>query len=261
MKYLALCVLFCITFTVHGQFTKLRTLDFSDSVVTAFIDRPGDLYVISRQGQLQHFDKDGKLLSLYKKNPGPDVFEPRDGSRLFAYFRTKQQYAYLNPSFDITHLIQLDSAFSIDPWLVCSSGDHNIWILDATEWSIKKIDIKKGIVLTEAVLPADFSKQKSDYLTLREYQGFLFISDKTKGVHIFNGMGKFMRTLIIEKPRYFNFLGEELYFQSDNQLHFFDLFTTETRTLKLPSASMFSLLTDERLFLVNHRHVDIFIVK
>ena len=262
MKIAAVLIsLLCIVHTAFGQFRKIRTQEVSDTIITVAVDRPGDLYIITKEGQLQHFDKDGKLLSLYKKGQAPTLFDPRDGSRLFTYFRQAQQYAYLNPSFEITQLVQIDSAFSIDPWLVCASGDYNIWILDAADWSLKKVDIKKGIVLAETVMPATFSKLKSDYITFREYQGFLFITDQTKGVHVFNGMGKYLRTVPVQRPFYFNFLGEEMYYQSGASLTFFDLFSTGTRQVKLPAASAFTLLTDERLFLISHRQIDVYEIK
>ncbi|HEY3403431.1 MAG TPA: hypothetical protein VGK59_08600 [Ohtaekwangia sp.] len=250
-----------LAYPASGQFKKIRTQEVSDSITTVAVDRPGDLYIITKEGQLQHFDKDGKLYSLYKKDPSPTLFDPRDGSRLFAYFRPVQQYAYMSPSFEITQRIQLDSAFSIDPWLVCASGDYNVWILDAADWSLKKIDTKKGLVLTETVLPPAFSKLKSDYLTLREYQGFLFIADHSKGIHVFNSLGNHLRTISVPLPSYFNFLGEELYYQSGTSLIFFDLFSAETRELKLPETSIFSVLTDERLFLIKPRQIHIYEVK
>lgn len=254
--------LFVLQGTVaNAQFKKIRSLEISDTITTIAVDRPGDLYIITHKGQLQHVDKDGKLLSLYKKDPTPTLFDPRDGSRLFAYFRDKQHFGYLNPSFEISQLIQLDSAFSIDPWLVCASGDYNIWILDVADWSLKKIDIKKGIVFTEVSMPENFTKVKSDFTTMREYQGFLFLADRTKGIHIFNGMGKHIRTLAIDHLSYFNFLGEELYYPSGDELTFFDLFTTETRKIKLPAPGKLVALTDERLFLVRDHQVDIFEIK
>ena len=67
MKTIALFVLLSVPFAAIGQYKKLQTLEISDSIVNVSVDRPGDLYLITRHGQLQHFDKNGKLLSLYKK--------------------------------------------------------------------------------------------------------------------------------------------------------------------------------------------------
>jgi hypothetical protein len=65
---------------------KIKTLTLSDSIVNAAIDRPGDFYAITATGQIQRFDKDGKLSVLYKADTVPTLFDPRDGARLFAYY-------------------------------------------------------------------------------------------------------------------------------------------------------------------------------
>ncbi len=57
------------------------------------------------------------------------------------YLHTLEENGKLNISihrlkFQTAALI--DSAFVIDPWLACSSGDHNIWVLDAADQNNEK---------------------------------------------------------------------------------------------------------------------------
>src|SRR6188768_1101920 len=170
--YVALLFTLVYTSTLAQTFKKIKSVEVSDSIKFAAVDRPGELYIMTRRGHLQHFDKDGKLLSFYKNPPAPTLFDPRDGSRLFAYFRKTQQYAYLSPSFETTANYKIDSAFVIDPWLICASGDHNIWILDAADWSLKKIDVKHGAVSTEVELASLNKESKENIISMREYQGF-----------------------------------------------------------------------------------------
>ena len=47
---------------------------------------------------------------------------------------------------------------------------------------------------------------------MREYQGFLFLLHQEKGILIFNKMGKWIKTIERPQLKYFNFLGEELYY-------------------------------------------------
>jgi hypothetical protein len=74
-------------------------------------------------------------------------------------------------------------------------------------------------------------------------------------------MGKFIRTLPVAAAPYFNFLGEELYYRNGSELTFFDLYSTETRTMKLPVACTYALLTDERLFCFLGKTIQIFEVR
>lgn len=255
MKFLTTCF-FIFPLAVFCQSQKIKTLETSDTTIAAFVDRPGDLYLASVSGQFQKFSKDGEVQVVHKNQPAPDLFDPRDGARLFAFYRNLRQYAYLDPSFDFLNTYKIDSAFVIDPWLICPSGDFNVWILDAADASLKKVNTRLEKI--EVDVKIDPSLAATDVLYLREYQGFLFGLTKSSSIVIFNSMGKLIKTLTAPGIRYFNFLGEELYYASGGKLKFFDLFSAETREMNLPAPCKFALLTDERLYLVKEKSVDLF---
>jgi hypothetical protein len=188
----------------------------------------------------------------------PTLFEPRDGSRSFAFFRASRKFEYWNPSFEATNSFLIDSAFIIDPWLACSSGDHNLWILDGADQTVKKFNPRKSILEADVKLPENLLSDFSNIIFIREYQGFIFFLDSEKGIHIFNGMGKGIKSIAVQRLSYFNFVGEELYYPVDGQLRFLNLFTGEERTMKLPGEFKMALLTDERLFLIQTNSVDFF---
>jgi len=255
------CVLALVLITgaVFGQQAKkIKTVEVSDTIVAAAIDRPGDLYITTRSGHSQRFDKDGKLLNLYRKEPAPTSFDPRDGARLFAFYRPTASYELFNTGFDVVGAYKIDSAFSLEPWLACTSGDYGLWVLDAQDWNLKKVNVPTGIVPVEVPLPATIGRHKTDFIAMREYQGFVFILHKKEGIHIFSSMGKHLRTLHASGLTYFNFIGEELYYLQGNKLKFFDLFNADSRELTLPAPASIALLTDERLFLINYTAITIY---
>lgn len=235
----------------------IKTMEVSDTIVYATVDRPGDVYLVTQHGQIQKFDKDGKLIILFKHKGAPTLFDPRDGARLFAYYRERQEYDYYNPSFEVTASYRIDPAFAIQPLLICPSGDHKLWVLDGEDHSLKKINARQDEVEVEVNI--DSLEHPSDILTIREYQGFVFILNPKKGIYIFNGLGRHIKT-IEERGLYnFNFIGEELYYMKGTQLKFFNLFTTENRMVPQEKPSKIVLLTDERLFIINHLSLSIYI--
>jgi len=253
-------IIFCLVFfSLHAVAQKkLISREVTDEIVFATVDRVGELYVVTKNGQIQKFDIDGKLISLYKNGPSPTLFEPRDGSRLFAYFRKDRKIEYLNPSFEVSTVALIDSAFIIDPWLACSSGDHNIWVLDAEDRTMKKISPRTSTVEVDVKFPEHLSPNFDNIKFAREYQGFFFLLDQQKGIHIFNGMGTWTKTIPIQALSYFNFLGEELYYPVTNGLALVNLFSGEKREIPLNKSFMFALLTDERLFLIQRNSIDFF---
>lgn len=255
-KLLLLFIL--IPFAAFAQQKKIKTLEVSDTIIFATIDRPGDIYLILKDGQIHKYDKDGKLMVLYRHKTLPTLFDPRDGARLFAYYRQNQEYDYLNPAFDITDSFRIDSAFAIEPWLICPAGDHKLWILDAADHSLKKINPKKSAVELEVVIDAALIEDATVFSTIREYQGFVFLLNPKRGIHIFNGLGKYLRTIEEKSIHHFSFLGEELYYLKSNRIHFFNLFTAEERQMDIEKKADFALFTDERQVLVRQKTVDIF---
>jgi hypothetical protein len=214
------------------------------------------LSIFTKLGQLQKFDSNGQLIILYKTHShnAPTLFDPFDGARLFAYYRDAQQYSYLNPSFEVTSSFKIDSAFVIQPWLMCPSGDHKLWVLDEADHSLKKINAKTTEVEVEVVIDLSLIKDVKNISNMRDYQGF----HKGHGIYIFNSMGKHIKTLPVPGIKTFNFLGEELYYHEGTKLKFFDLFTAEAREVDITGKVGEVILSDQRMFVAHPTSVDIF---
>ncbi|HEY5748208.1 MAG TPA: hypothetical protein VIU12_19190 [Chryseolinea sp.] len=257
---------FLFLMLVFGAFAasaqvKVKSISLSDTIIYATVDRPGDLYVITKRGQLQRITPDATLSVVYKLGPLPTQFDPRDGSRLFAYFRNDRHYAFYNPSFDMTASYHLDSSFVIEPWLVTISGDHDIWVVDAADGSLKKVTQATETIDVDVKIPTGLYKDIKAFTFIREYQGFVFLLQPNKGIQVFSGMGKWLKTIESPTLKSFNFIGEELYYIKKDKLKFFNLFTAETREQPLPQPAQFILITDERIYTVQNKTIDFFTPK
>ncbi len=237
---------------------RIRTIALTNSLRSIAIDRPGDFYTVSESGQIQRFDKNGELLLVYQAETTPTIFDPRDGARLFAYYRENQLCEFLSPSFQSMVAYPIDPAFAIDPWLVCPSGEYKLWILDRADNSLKQVDLKASVVEVEIPVDSALMQRPEAFTLIRDYQGFVFLLDPSRGILIFNRFGKHIRTINVRGITSFNFLGEELYYVSDGSLKFFNLFSTETNSMHIPPGYLQALLTDERMILVGREAIDIF---
>ncbi len=258
MKNSLIPLLLLLSFLACAQGKNVKSFEVSDTIVFAAVDRPGDVYIITRDGQVQKFDKDGKLLVLYKNKTIPTLFDPRDGARLFTYYRKRQEYDYLTPSFDIASSYRIDSAFVIEPWLIAPCTDQRLWVLDAADHSLKKVNPRDSEVEVEVVIDASIIADAKVFTFMREYQGFVFLLNPKRGIFIFNGMGKHIRTIEEKGISTFSFVGEEMYYAKGRELKFFDLFTAETRSIELQKATDFILITDERMVQIHKKTIEIF---
>lgn len=237
---------------------KIKTLTLSDTILQAAIDRPGDIYAVTSMGQIQRFDKDGKLTFSYKAEKIPTVFDPRDGARLFVYYREDQHYEFLTTSFQPIASYKIDPAFAIQPWLMCPSGEYKLWVLDNADHSLKKIDVKAAEVEVEVVLDSAVIQNTQAFTSMREYQNFVFLLDPSEGIHIFNSLGKHLKAIAAPGIQSFNFLGEEMYYLRLGTVEFFNLFSAERRQLQVDPAYTDALLTDERMILFTPGKIDIY---
>jgi hypothetical protein len=254
-QFATILLIFLLTETFAQK--EIKTFEVSDTIAYATVDRPGDLYLITISGQIQKYDKDGKLKVVYKHKVVPTIFEGRDGARLFAYYRHDQQYDYLSPSFEPVSSYKIDPAFAIDPYLICTSGEHKLWVLDEADHSLKKVNVQKGEVEVEVLIDSTIIQNANAFTTMREYYGFVFLLNPEKGIHIFNGMGRLIKTIDVKGVHSFNFLGEELYYVQGSKLKFVDLFNADSREMDLLRPAKITLLTDERMFSIQDKVVKI----
>jgi len=254
-----LVLLTLLTSTLFAQTKKIKSFKVEEAVTFAAVDRAGDFYVVLKTGEIQKFDKDGTKLASYKGKPNLTSFDPTNAIRLLTYYMDDHEYAWLSPSLSNPNpdFEKLDPSWAVEPSLICIAGDYNLWILDKADWNLKKINPRLSTTIVEFSITKDIPNPQ--ITMMKEYLNFIFLINAEKEILAYNAIGKMVRKIEVQHLRNLNFLGEELYYQQGNVLHFFDLYTAEKRTLALTSPYDKVLLTDERMFAVTGGNtVDIF---
>lgn len=225
----------------------------------ATVDRAGYLYVVTDEG-ITRYSENGDSLA-YAPLPHITLFDPGNGVRLLAYQRKDQRYTLLSPSLTPIGTYPFDLSTVIEPWLVCSGGDYDIFILDAADGTLKNVDVRTGQVRSDFALNDTVNIAPAITLA-KAYQHFIFLLDKQAGIRIYNPLGIAIRCLPVTGIDYFNFLGEELYYFQQGQVHFINLFTGEHRARSLPFLPArgidYLILTDRKCYAVTKNAVDIF---
>jgi hypothetical protein len=241
-------LLILVSITAGFSQKKLATFELPYEVSFAAVDRPGDLYVIMVNGNAVKLDKSGVVIGQKRFSTLPTIFDPKDGTRAFAYYRKLQAIESIAPDLSFGELTAVHPEFAVSAWLVCPSKNE-FWILDSAAFSLKKTKEKGTAIAYEA----NFKGENPTYM--REYLNFLFVLDN--GIHVLNNLGKEIKTIDANVPD-FSFLGEELYYVSGKTLQLIDLYTAEKREIALPHQAQFAFLTDERMILLNGKTVEFF---
>lgn len=257
MRALLIAIGLLLAQVVTGQRSPI-TVNVDHDITWAGIDRAGDLFVVLNNGVIQKYDKTGKKIGSHQFNTPPTLLDPLDGVQSFFYFREGQRYGTMSYDFSTVNEKVLDPAFAVSPWLVCPAL-RELWILDSADFSIKKTAQNSMTISLENTLKHLPEKKMTHYLGLREYQNYVFLLDQATGVHMFNPIGKYVRTLGTQGMRYFNFLGEEMYYLAGKDLIFIDLYTGERREYPLLTEEKFNfvLLNEDSMYGVSNRAVTI----
>lgn len=255
MKILFLIPCLLVSTFGYTQQTKINTLEIDD-IQAAYVDRPGDLYIRQNDNIIKKFDVQGILISTFRFDNPPSTFDPRDGARMFVYFTKTQRCEFFSQETKQEFIIE--QHYAIDPILTCSSGDHQLWILDRSDWSIKRVNPIQSKVIAESRIDQKQFSIPPQFTFIREYQNFLFLIEKNTGILIFNSLGIQIKKIEAPEVEYINFLGEELYFKKNDKLIFYNLFDASIREQAVDPACHFALLTDTRTFLTYPDRVEIF---
>ncbi len=253
-KQITLIIFLLLSTLVISQHNRITTIEITN-VQSAYVDRPGDLYVLQKDNTLKKFDIQGTLVREQILN-SPTSFDPRDGARLFYYSQASQQFSFFSE--ETKQDFSIEQHYAIEPVLVCASGDHQVWILDAADWSLKRVNPSQSKVLSEALIDQSQFTKAPQFSFMREYQNFLFVLERESGILIFNSLGTQIKHIDVPEIEYINFLGEELYYKKNNRLIFYNLFDASVREIPLDPACKYTLLTDARMFLIFENRIDIF---
>lgn len=250
-----LFIVFClapILVSAQKDFTKLKSWKAKNTELLA-VDRLGNFVFIEKSGRMVKYDADGKKIATSQKQAATLV-EPWFQPTIFVYDRPRQQYNLLDRHFEVSSTHTLDSAWAIEPWLVCPTHDNRLWILDRVDWSLKKVLPTTNQVIQEFNLPIEITN-KAEFIHLREYLNLVFLLDRNSGILVLNHLGQLIEHIEIPGLKGFYFFGDEMYFVQNDTLKYFNLLTSQWREHAIPANSAQAIITDERLITLSANKV------
>lgn len=246
---------------VSGQnmpLKKLQTISLQ-GIKNVTIDRLGNIYAQLENQTISKYDTEGNWMASFSNLERIEIsnVEPWNPLSVFVYSSAAQEIELLDPSLVRQQRIAVDQSLAIEPAMACPGINNTYWLLDKSDLSLKKIDLKNSGVIVQIDLNKITHPVQPNYVALREYQNMIFLVDQTTGVEIYSIVGKRIHKIEAARLSYIGFLGQELYYLQDGNLRFYDLYTEETHQLPVGNSKQ-ALATDERLILVNADSIEIF---
>lgn len=195
----------------------------------AEIDRMQQLYVVTDDHTVQKYDNKGVLIKTFNENrlgslTAVDVSNP---FQPLLYFEEYQTVVVLDRSLSELYRFNLNDLGYVQVDAVGISSDNQIWLYDANNFMLKKID-SRGNIQKEgpdlsATLRDDFLPRK---LIEQEYS--IFVNDPDYGILVFDLFGNYQRTLQILGLNYFQVMQQQLvWMDSEATLHRFHLYSLQ----------------------------------
>ena len=259
---IAICLLLSYLDIQGQELTQIASVALKHKAVQVSIDRQGQVYIASDNGDVDRYDAKGELAYHFSPDTKGNVslIEAWQGLRTFVFYRDFQQYLFLDRFLTSPNRLNLDNDFSRYYQLATIAGDNNLWLVDQQELSLKKLDIDLYEFLIETPFNLNLDPDDFELSYIREYQNLVFISDKTSGVLVFDNLGNYLETLPLTGLNYFSFSGNELLgLDAEGQLRLIDIYTKKEREISLPDLSyQFILMENRRLYGIGNRRLDIY---
>ncbi len=225
------------------------------------VDRAGNIYVADHTGTLYRYNQKGeKKLDYSPPHPAEiTLLEAWQGLRIFIFFRDMQQYAFLN-----RFLNNLEGNYNFRYTgfveMATPSYDNNIWLIDQTDFSMKKYGIFQQDILSSTPFDLLLDPEHYEISFMKEYQNKVFVADKNTGILLFDNLGNFIRKYDQPGLDEFNFFKDYIYFIDKGRILLIDLYDDHRETIPLPSGKNYHhiLIFEDRYYLFDDKGMDIY---
>ena len=241
---------------------KIKTQKVTSRVTAVSIDRYGMFYFADEDGSIYKYDTLGIMQITYSPSRKADVtlLEAWRNVNIFVFYRNLQEFVLLDRFLSPTPNTRIESLEVGFARLATFSYDNNIWLIDETDFSLKKYSISRN--KTELVTNLDLLLDAAlyDMNFMREYQNLVFVNDKNSGVLIFDNMGNYKTKIPAKGLSYVGFYNDEIYFQEADSIKFINIYNYSERKESLPESNnlQYLLYSKSYLYLFKESSIEIY---
>jgi hypothetical protein len=136
-----------------------------------------------------------------------------------------------------------------NPTLACFSKDQNIWMYNATRFTLLKVD-NVGNKMYESQNLISLVNQNIVPTKILEQENIIFLTDTSKGILMFDILGNFIKMIPLKQVDLIQVKDEKLYYFSERVLQSINLKTLEHTVYNINCD-----INVKRVLLTNHSYV------
>ena len=213
----------CIVCICSCNTTKSIPTDFECELISFplkffKIDVFGNIYTVEKSNRLKVYDQNFNYLFEYFNNglgniTYLDITNPR---KLILFFGGFQKMVFLDNTLSEIARVNVDFSLPYDIRAIGSSRDNHIWIYDALDYKLKKINAQGKVLLESNPLQSYLEVGiLPDYII--EYNNEVFLVEEHKGIAVFDNFGNYLRYELLEGITSISIMNNNLvYLQNGN---------------------------------------------
>ncbi len=256
-------LLFTVTFPLLSQeLDFVYDIELHAKIKNVSVDNSGNLYLVSEKGLIYKYNSVGDSLMAFspRKNATISLIEAGSGLKVFVFYLDFQEYILLD------RFLRSSPHYSFNPAIIgfaalaTIGNDDYLWLLDQTDFSLKKYSIHANILEIETPLDLIIDPENYNISFMKEYQNFLFVGDPQLGLFVFDNIGNYKKKIPVTGIEHFNFIGDRMYYMKDGYLTFLNLYNGALTGIPLPSKENFNfvLVNGDRVYLISDNALKIY---
>ena len=251
--FLFLLLSFSFSNTILAQDSTIFNIIKLENTSKLSVDRYNNIYTVNnRQDITKHEDKEHIYSS--KKRKEITHIEALNSLKIFLFNREYQEFTLLDRYLTLISTTGFNTNEIGFISFATLAIDGNIWAIDNTDYSLKKIDIRSNKTITTTnlnfIITDLTSNENNEILFMKESSNFLYVCTKSNGILVFDNLGTYKKKLPFNAVTFLGFNDNELYFVKDKELIFFNLLSLETKKELLPFSGSKALIVDNKIYIV-----------
>ena len=234
-----------------SSWVSVVTIPLDTAFATA--DTQNNFYAVDRHHTLLKLDSLGNELYRFRRGAGGALthVDPTNPFKPLLYYAPSMTVVVTDNTLATAAELSLATFGFTQVPAVCRSSDEGLWIFDAADFKLKKLDVNGTLMLEGADLlqHAGFAP---DVRFMVEHDQKIYLSDSSRGVLVTDAYGNYEKTLAITGLPRFQFVNNRLLYFSNGAMVFYDLRIAVSDTLPLSGVEPFHQAVYSRDRLLTH---------
>ncbi len=242
--FLFFCAISILLFSFNQAKTYILVckLPLEGSLFTT--DNLQNIYLF-RGNSMKKYNSSGKLLYTYSdKSYGIiSAVDVNDPMKILVFFKDFPEIVLLDNTLSLNGnpFSPSDAGYPLTT-LVCTSHDNGVWLYDAQNFQLIRLDVNLNIAQKTGNFAQTLAiSLNPDYLL--EYNNYVYLNDSAQGILVFDSYGTYYKTIPITGLRTFQIRGDDMFYVAKNRIHAFHLKTIMEDETKAPD----TLATEVRI--------------